>query len=112
MSDVIFYSVITIVAVLFIIPWIVWWRNKTADQKIAALKEWLRYAVFRAEKELGSGTGQLKLRVVYDMAIEKFPWLVKIVSFEMFSDYVDDALVWMEDQLSKNNRLEGYVAGD
>ena len=112
MNDVVFYSVVTIIAVLFIVPWCVWWHGKTNEQKIQALKEWLKYAVIMAEKELGEGTGQLKLREVYDMAIRQFPWLIKIVSFEQFSDYVDEALVWMEDQLSKNRRIEGYIAGD
>ena len=39
----------------------------------ARVKEWLRYAVTIAEQELGSGTGQIKLRQVYDMFIERFP---------------------------------------
>ena len=47
------------------------------EQQLENLKEWLKWAVTQAEKELGSGTGQLKLRMVYDMAVEKFPWLLK-----------------------------------
>ena len=65
--------------------------------QIAKIKEWLLYAVTEAEKELGSGTGQLKLRYVYDMFVAKFPYLVKFK--EMFNtnkaikQYVDSSAV-------------------
>ena len=35
-----------------------------SDAQLASVQEWLLYAVAKAEKELGSGTGQLKLRYV------------------------------------------------
>ena len=60
------------------------------ESQIAKVKEWLLFAVMQAEKELGSGTGQLKLRYVYDMFVSKFPYLVQFVSFEFFSKLVDD----------------------
>ena len=37
------------------------------------VKEWLLWAVTQAEQYLGSGTGALKLRYVYDLAVEAFP---------------------------------------
>lgn len=80
-----------------------------SDEQIASLKEWLRWAVTEAEKELGSGTGQLKLRAVYDMAIERFPWVEKFVSFEEFSKMVDEALEWMRKQLDNNGKIKDYV---
>lgn len=46
--------------------------------QLASVKEWLLYAVAQAEKELGSGTGQLKLRYVYDMFILKFSAVAKV----------------------------------
>ena len=81
------------------------------EQKIKNLKEWLKWAVVEAEKALGSGTGQLKLRMVYDMAAAKFPWVVKLVSFDLFSAWVDEALEWMRKQLSENKALNYYVRG-
>ena len=78
------------------------------DQKMA-LREWLRWAVTVAEKELGSGTGQLKLRQVWDMAIKQFPWITKCLSFDEFSAYVDEALTWMRLQLAQNERILSYV---
>jgi len=72
------------------------------DEKINNIKEWLKYAVTIAEKELGRGTGQLKLRYVYNMFIEKFPKLTNLISFELFSAMVDEALIWMNEQIDKN----------
>ena len=81
-------------------------RNK----QIEALKEWLKWAVTVAEKELGSGTGQLKLRKVYEMAISQFPWIMRCISFEAFSEYVDDALTWMKEQLESNMNIAKFIA--
>ena len=78
-------------------------------KKIACVKEWLKLAVVEAEKYLGGGTGALKLRYVYDLAVKQFPWIVTLVTFEVFSGWVDEALDWMKDQLEKNKAIEGYV---
>lgn len=85
-------------------------RSGKAAQ-IANIKEWLLYATAMAEKELGSGTGKLKLRYVYDMFVVKFPWLAKIVTFESFSNMVDEALESMNDLLDTNNDVYAYVNG-
>ncbi len=77
--------------------------------QLAKVKEWLLYAVTEAEKELGGGTGQLKLRYVYDMFLAKFPWLVDIIPFEMFSDLVDEALVDMRELIQKNQAVKALV---
>ena len=54
------------------------------NKQLEKVKEWLLFAVIQAEKELGGGTGQVKLRYVYDMFVSKFPALVSFISFEMF----------------------------
>lgn len=79
------------------------------ETKIANIKQWLKFAVIEAEKALGSGTGQLKLRYVYDLAVKQFPWIVTLVTFEIFSGWVDEALDWMRDQLKRNSAIEGYI---
>lgn len=73
------------------------------------VKAWLEWAVSMAEKELGSGTGQLKLRQVYDMFIERFPVFSKFVSFSLFSQWVDDALDFLREQLEKNEKLKQFI---
>lgn len=81
------------------------------SEQMQKVKEWLLLAVTEAEKELGGGTGQLKLRKVYDLFIQRFPWLVRVVSFEWFSSLVDDALVEMREMLQKNNAVKSLVEG-
>ena len=79
------------------------------ETKIANIKQWLKLAVVEAEKALGSGTGQLKLRYVYDLAVKQFPWIVTLVTFEVFSGWVDEALDWMRDQLKQNSAIDEYT---
>ena len=71
--------------------------------------EWLRYAVTIAEQELGGGTGQIKLRQVYDMFIERFPIFSKLVPFSVFSSWVDIALEFLKEQLEKNQKIKDFV---
>ena len=75
-------------------------------------KEWLKWAVCYAEEVLGSGTGQLKLRYVYDMFIEQFPMLSSVLPFYIFSKWVDLALEWMRDQLEKNENIKAFIVGN
>lgn len=98
-----------IVAVLIIAGGVIWFIKLPKDQKIKNLKEWLKWAVIEAERSLGSGTGQLKLRMVYDMAIKEFPWLAGMIKFDDFSAWVDEALEWMEQQLNENKKIKNYI---
>lgn len=83
----------------------------TAEQ-VKKIKQWLLYAVSNAEKELGSGTGALKLRQVYDAFITKFPTAAKLISFETFSVWVDDALEEMRKLLETNAAIKAAVVGE
>ena len=76
------------------------------------VKEWLKYAVVEAEKYLGTGTGQLKLRAVYDMFVAAYPVFSKILPFAIFSKMVDDALEWMRMELENNENIKFYVEGE
>lgn len=73
-----------------------------SDAQLRKVKAWLLLAVTQAEAELGSGTGKLKLRFVYDLFITKFTWIARVISFEMFADLVEDALDEMRDMLKTN----------
>ena len=84
--------------------------KKTRDEQIHQVKEWLLYAVMESEKELGSGTGALKLRFVYDMFITKFPLLVALIPFSTFSSFVDEALDKFKKLLATTPELQAYVA--
>ena len=74
------------------------------------VREWLVWAVIKAEATFGGGIGKIKLRAVYDMFITKFPWLVRTISFDAFSDMVDQALMDMRDMLETNSRIAEYVS--
>lgn len=79
------------------------------NAQLAKVREWLLYAVAEAEKELGSGTGQLKLRYVYDMFILRFSALANLITFEAFSLMVDDALDTFREMLDQNESVQSYV---
>lgn len=82
------------------------------EQQIKNIKEWLLLAVTTAEKELGGGTGQLKLRYVYDLFVNRYPIAAKVVPFEMFSSWVDEALENMRDMLKNNVAAREFVSGE
>lgn len=83
--------------------------NLDKQRRVEVLKEWLLLAVIQAEKELGGGTGQVKLRFVYDLFLDKFKWLSNFISFEFFSLLVDEALDKMRTMLETNQDLQRYV---
>ena len=84
-------------------------KNLTAEQRVEKIKNWLLQAVMMAEKEYGSGTGALKLSVVYAEFCKQLPWLAQAISFEVFSKYVDDALVRMKEILASNKSIAAVV---
>lgn len=82
------------------------------DAQLSKVREWLLWAVTEAEKDLGGGTGKLKLRQVYDLFVQRFPWLAKAVSFELFSSLVDEALEEMREMLKTNEAAKAFVEGE
>jgi hypothetical protein len=76
------------------------------------IKEFLLFAVSKAERELGGGTGKLKLRYVYSLFIEKFPIINLVISFDFFSKMVDKSLIEMRELIEQNNKIKKYIEGD
>ena len=103
------FIIASVIIAIALVCGFIWFVKLPKEKKIANIKEWLKYAVVQAEKELGSGTGQLKLRMVYDMAVNKFPFLVKLIPFNIFSEWVDESLDWMRGQLAENKAAQNYV---
>ena len=83
-----------------------------SDKQLNKVREWLLYAVTKAEKEMGGGTGQIKLRYVYDMFVARFAWLARVISFEAFSMMVDEALEKMKKMLESNKAMQELVNGE
>lgn len=92
-------------AVMFVINFF----QKPTPEQLRQVREWLLFAVTEAEKALGSGTGKLKLRYVYDMFITKFEFISKLISFDKFSELVDQALEEMKKLLESNKSVQAYV---
>lgn len=102
--------IISIIVVLCAIAYCIYeFYNLGKEKQIKMVKEWLLLAVVEAEKALGSGTGQVKLRYVYDLFITKFKYLSMLISFEQFSLLVDEALDVMRDMINTNKQIEDYV---
>lgn len=76
------------------------------------VKKWLLYAVSNAERELGGGTGPLKLGQVYDDFVSKYPILKIFVSFETFKGWVKIALIEMEKLLVEKEAVKEVVRPD
>ena len=100
-----------IVVVMAALVWVIEFQKKPREERLRLIREWLLQAVILIEKEYGSGTGKLKLSVAYDRFCERFPWLVKVVPFEVFAQLVDDALAQMKEILSNNRAIANIVEG-
>lgn len=79
------------------------------EAQIEKVKEWLLFICTMAEKELGNKTGQLKLRWCYDKFIEKFTFVSMLITFEQFSELVDEVLDSMRDMIEKNESIKAIV---
>lgn len=81
----------------------------TSAERYEQIRGWLLQAVIWAEATYGSGTGRLKLSEVYALFCEQLPWIAQVISFETFSQYVDDALEEMRQLLSSNAAIADFV---
>lgn len=101
MSNVI-YLIIAVLAVILVI---------VASMRYKSFKNWLVYAVSEAEKYLGSGTGKLKIRYAYDLAIKQYPVIAKIIPWSLFSKLIDSALVVMRQMIDDNQMIANVISG-
>lgn len=107
------YIIVAIIAALVVAGVAIYrYFGLPSDAQLAKVREWLLWAVTEAEKELGGGTGKLKLRQVYDLFVTRFPWLARIVPFDLFSSLVDDALEDMREMLKTNQAVKAMVTGE
>ena len=107
------YIILIIIAAILVGGYMIYnFIKMPSGEQMKKVKEWLLYAVAEAEKELGGGTGEIKLRYVYDMFITKFLYLSKIITFEAFSSLVDEVLEEFKEMLKTNNNLDDYINGD
>ena len=79
---------------------------------VNGFKNWLVWAVSEAEAIFGSNTGKLKLRYVYDLAVERFPMIAKFIPFALFSKLVDGALDVMRDMIENNKTIADAITDE
>lgn len=105
-------ALMVLVCIAGIIYDIVRFIGLPTEKQLSKVREWLLWAVTEAEKDLGGGTGKLKLRQVYDLFVTRFPWIAKVLPFSTFSDMVDDALEEMREMLETNEAVKTLVEGE
>lgn len=102
------FFVLAFIGIITVVKWLKLSSNKKYEQ----IRGWLLQAVLLAEKEFGGGTGKLKLSTVYDKFCERFPWLARVLPFDTFKKYVDDALAEMKTLLEGNDKIAHIVDAD
>lgn len=103
--------VVFVAAVVIVIINIRNFSDMPSEEQVEQVKQWLLLAVTNAEKELGAGTGALKLRYVYDQFLQIFPDVSEAISFELFAGWVDEVLVTMRHLIETNKNIKAYVEG-
>lgn len=102
--------ILALIIIAAICLFIVWFLKLGKERQLKVITEWMLLAVIKAEKELGDGTGQVKLRFVYDLFIDKFRFASMLISFNQFSILVDSALEVMKEMISNNDQVKNYIS--
>ena len=79
--------------------------------QVEKVREWLLWAVTNAEKELGGGTGKLKLRQVYDLFVQRFPAVAMAGFFDKFCQGGGGGFAEMGEMVGGNKRGGGKGGG-
>lgn len=101
--------ILILLALLGIGAFAFWFYKQGKEKQLEMIRQWLLLAVIEAEKQLGSGTGAVKLRYVYDLFINRFKFMSKIITFEQFSSLVDEALEVMRLMIQQNQNVAAYI---
>ena len=97
--------ILLIVAAVAAIIYAIFKGNKSVVMKM------LYALVTEAEKNMGGGTGPLKLASVIEAIYPKLPAVIKMfVTDAMLKKWVEDALVLAKDAWEKNANIAQYIA--
>ena len=109
-----FLVIALIACIATVVIFVIRFLGLPTEKQKEKVKEWLIWACIEAEKDLQSGTGQLKLRRVYDVfcAVPAFTWVARIIPFKQFSEWVSTAVITMKEMLINNKALAVYVYGE
>lgn len=68
--------------------------------------------VTEAEKQFGSGTGELKQAYVIEKLYSALPAVLKaLVTAEQLETWVDDVLIMAKEKWKQNANIDGYIKG-
>ena len=112
MNDIVFYVIVSVAIGLVAGYYIAYFIKAPSSAKIEMIKNWLLYATALAEKEMGSGTGELKLAKVYNMFVEKFPQVAMFLKYDKFCELVDQALVTIRRLIETNEHIDSIINFD
>lgn len=104
-------AVIAIVIIGGIIYGVKQWSKLTAKERKEKILAWLLQAMLIAEQQFGNGTGKLKLSTVYAGFVQTFPYFADVITFETFSQYVDEVKPEMDHLLETNDAIAEIVVG-
>ena len=97
--------ILLIVAALAAMVYAIFKGNKSVVMKM------LYAMVTEAEKNMGGGTGSLKLASVIEAIYPKLPAVIKMfVTDAMLKKWVEDALVLAKESWEKNTNIAQYIA--
>lgn len=68
--------------------------------------------ITEAERQYGSGTGELKLSSVVSQVYEKLPAALNIIPVATVEKWVEQALVSAKEKWAKNNNVATYITPD
>ena len=102
-----YWGVIPLITLLIV--GIIKFIDMPTEEQGEQIRKWLLWAVTQAEMELGSGTHKLKLSMVYDMFVVRFPWLAKTITYERFAKLVDKALEEMNNMIVTNEKIKDLI---
>ena len=78
-------------------------------QEKAVIFKMLSALVTEAEKQYGSGTGELKLSSVIAQIYEKAPAAVKVIPVSTLQSWVEEALEMAKEKWAKNSNVATYI---
>jgi len=99
------YWQVIIVAIILIVVIII----KLKEMWNGNIIEWLVSICAEMERELGPGTGRLKLAGAYEIFINTFPIASKFMSAEFFAVLVDEALEILDETIAQNDKIKRYI---
>ncbi len=73
------------------------------EKRLSFIKDTIFSLVLMAEKELGSKTGEMKLKLVITTFYKKYPFIRLILSENKLIDVIEESVVEMKNILKKNS---------